>query len=197
MWKLVVAMGQWGTTTTTVGAILNFAFCYFVTITLTIIIHSYFLTSSKQGMIVLTKLAGGVIVIAEFARGTTRIALSQWRSSWLSVVFLSIVAVVLLASGARMAFTNYTKQRILYHHLQGRRTPTIVKLLWEETILASRVRCFTKAIALRRLTGTSRLFSAVPDVAITRNCITLSHEVFISSYKRFPPPLLQFLSSYN
>ena len=104
---------------------------------------------------------------------------------------------MLLAFEARMAFTNYTKQWILYHHLQGRQTPTIVKLLREETILASRVRCFTKAIALRRLTETSRLFSVVPDVAITRNCITLSHKVFISLYKQFPPPLLQFLSSYN
>ena len=37
-----------------------------------------------------------------------------------------------------MVFTNYTKQRILYHHLQGRRAPTIVKLLREETIQASR-----------------------------------------------------------
>ena len=38
-----------------------------------------------------------------------------------------------------MVFTDYQKQRILYHYLQGYRAPTICQLLKEEKLRASRV----------------------------------------------------------
>ena len=38
-----------------------------------------------------------------------------------------------------MVFSDYVKQRILYHYFKGRKAPTIAKLLQEEQLKASRV----------------------------------------------------------
>ena len=75
---------------TCVGGYSNYSRCH-IKLCISLFRYDHFNDHNSQLFfddvkIVLTELAGGVIVITEFARGATGIGLSRWRSSWLSVV---------------------------------------------------------------------------------------------------------------
>ena len=55
-----------------------------------------------------------------------------------------------------MVFSDYTKRRILYHHAQGHRAPTIVKLLQDEGLVTSRRGVYAFLLRMQETGGISR-----------------------------------------
>lgn len=69
-----------------------------------------------------------------------------------------------------MALTMYARQRIVFYHTQGKKAPTITKLLQKEGIIVSRtgvhnfIEHYKRTGTLRRSEGSGRPFKATPVV---------------------------------
>ena len=69
--------------------------------------------------------------------------------------------------GENMVYTDYVKQRIMYHHLQGHKTPTIAKLLQEEQLQASRtgiLKRLKETDSIARKSGSGRPSKVTTDI---------------------------------